>query len=207
MRPHARQRNLQLAAPFAAAAEIVGNMADPVLPLPDVAVPVRARSEAFADWATRLRPALWRYARTLGADASAADDLVQEAFIVTLRRADFTVREPGAVFTFLRTTCKHLWLRSRARRSSEREVDEADRVWTQRCGDGTGDDYVEALRACIATLPERSRELLAMTYGNEAGRSAAGAAFGLSRDGVKSALRRLRSFLHDCIGRRLENDR
>lgn len=157
--------------------------------------------------ASALRPALWRYARTLGADAATADDLVQEAFVVALRRSDFDARHAGAVFTFLRTTCKQLWLRSQRRRGSERDVDAADAVWVARCGDGPGDDYVEALRGCIERLPARSRALLQATYGDGDGREAAGARLQLSRDGVKSALRRLRTFLHGCITRRLENRR
>lgn len=62
--------------------------------------------------AERHRAALWRYLRVLGADASAADDIVQEAFLVALRRPDFDSTHPGAVFTFLRTTARFLWLRS-----------------------------------------------------------------------------------------------
>ena len=152
------------------------------------------------------RAALWRYLRTLGADAATADDLVQEAFVVALRRADFDAGAPAAAFAFLRTTARHLWLKSRRGRPDgqrvEREVDEADRVWEQRCGDGTGEDYVDALRSCLAELPERSRALLAATYGERRGRAASAQAFGMSEDGIKSALRRLRAFLHDCIARR-----
>jgi RNA polymerase sigma-70 factor (ECF subfamily) len=151
---------------------------------------------------TAHRAALWRYLRTLGADAATADDLVQEAFVVALRRADFDASAPAAAFAFLRTTARHLWLKSRRRRVPEREVEAADRVWDARCSDSMGDDYVEALRACVGELPERSRALLDATYGERRGRRASAAAFGMSQDGIKSALRRLRAFLHDCIARR-----
>jgi len=154
-----------------------------------------------------MRPALWRYLRVLGADAATADDLVQEAFVVALRRPAFDASIHGAVFTFLRTTCRQLWLRSHRRTQDERDVDAAEVLWTERCGDGPGDDYVEALRTCLDRLPARSRALLAATYGDGTDHSATGARFGLGRDGVKSALRRLRSFLHDCITRRLESMR
>jgi DNA-directed RNA polymerase specialized sigma24 family protein len=77
-------------------------------------------------------------------------------------------------------------------------------VWIARCGDGPGDDYTDALRACVEQLPERSRLLLRATYCEDKGRNAAGERCGLGRDGVKSALRRLRTFLHGCITRRLE---
>jgi DNA-directed RNA polymerase specialized sigma24 family protein len=97
-----------------------------------------------------------------------------------------------------------VWLRTAAGRVSERELAEADAVWDARCGDGTGDDYVDALRACVERLPARSQQLLAATYGDGDGRAASGARFRLGKDGVKSALRRLRAFLHECITRRLE---
>jgi RNA polymerase sigma-70 factor, ECF subfamily len=192
----------QVAAPFAGFPEIVVHflMVDPAPP--PTHLPARGDLTATA---ASMRPALWRYLRVLGADAATADDLVQEAFVVMLQRQRFDGSVPGAVFTFLRSTARHLWLRSRQRSSSDREVDAADAVWTARCGDGPGDDYVDALRTCMAQLPERSRELLAATYGDGAGRAEAGAHIGIGRDGVKSALRRLRTFLHDCITRRLEN--
>lgn len=154
--------------------------------------------------AERLRPALWRYLRVLGADAAAADDLVQEAFLVALRRPGFDASTPGAVFTFLRTTARQLWLRARRQPGAERDVHEADAVWQARCGDGPGDDYVDALRACVALLPAKARALLAATYADGDGRQRAGARVGLSPDGAKSALRRLRALLHACITRRLE---
>lgn len=179
-------------------------MPDPTLPLPPTAADEAADLAVLVD---RQRPALWRYARVLGADAAAADDLVQEAFLVVLQRDAFDARAPGAVFTFLRTTLRHLWLRSRRRTLDERAVAAADELWTLRCGDGPGDDYTDALRACIARLPARSQALLAATYGDGAGRASAGAAVGLGSEGVKSALRRLRTFLHDCIRRRLEQSR
>jgi RNA polymerase sigma-70 factor (ECF subfamily) len=161
-------------------------------------------SRALAALAERFRPALWRYLRVLGADAATADDLVQEALVVALQREHFDAGAPGGVFNFLRTTARQLWRRAHDRRVRDVEIDEAEAVWWSRCGDGPGDDYIDALRACIERLPARSQTLLAATYGDGDGRTAAGRRIGLSEAGVKSALRRLRSFLHDCIVKRLE---
>ncbi len=166
-----------------------------------------APGPALGALAERLRPALWRYLRVLGADAATADDLVQEAFVVVLRRDGFDASAPGAVFTFLRTTARQLWQRSRLRRTSDVELAEAEALWSARCGDGPGDDYVDALHACVERLPAKSQALLAATYGDGDGREASGARFGLGKDGVKSALRRLRAFLHRCITQRLESRR
>jgi RNA polymerase sigma-70 factor, ECF subfamily len=152
--------------------------------------------------AASLRAALWRYLRVLGADAATADDLAQEAFVVALRRPGFVAESAAATFAFLRTTARHLWLKSRRRQPALRDVDEADRIWDARCVD-QGEAYLAALEHCVGELPVRSRALLAATYAERRGRAASASAFAMTPDGVKSALRRLRAFLHGCIERRL----
>lgn len=159
------------------------------------------RLESISD---RHRRALWRYLRVLGASSEDAEDLAQEAFVVALRRPDFDDTSPAAVFAFLRTTARLLWLRSSKRTLDTQQIAEADAVWDRQCSDDGGDDYVDALRSCIATLPPKSQQLLRAIYTDGDGRDAAGARFGLSRNGVKSALRRLRARLHKCITHRLE---
>ena len=155
--------------------------------------------------AATLRTGLRRYVRLLGADATGADDLVQEAFVIALRRDDFDASVPGAAFTFLRTTARHLWLKRHRGRMTELELRDVEVVWDERCADG-GSAYVDALRRCVERLPDRSRRLLAATYGAGVGRGGAATAFAMSKDGIKSALRRLRAFLHDCIDRRLREE-
>jgi RNA polymerase sigma-70 factor (ECF subfamily) len=181
------------------------NDVQPVTAVPSH-TPQPAPGAALGALAERFRPALWRYLRVLGADAATADDVVQEAFVIVLRRDGFDATAPGAVFTFLRTTARQLWRRSRDRRTSDLELDQAEALWSARCGDGPGDDYVDALRACVERLPPRSRALLEATYGDGEGRAGSGARVGLGKDGVKSALRRLRAFLHRCITQRLESN-
>ncbi|HEX5050302.1 MAG TPA: sigma factor [Planctomycetota bacterium] len=171
-------------------------------PSPSTASPSTPPASSLETDAASLRAALWRYLRVLGADAATADDLVQEAFVVALRRRDFDASVTAATFAFLRTTARHLWLKSRRSRPPQRDVDEADRVWDAQCSDGGG-DYVDALRRCLAGLPERSRLLLEATYAERRGRTASAAALGIGSQGIKSALRRLRTFLHGCIERRL----
>lgn len=79
-------------------------------------------------------------------------------------------------------------------------------MWDARCGGGEGGGYLEALRQCVETLPPRSRDLLRATYTEDQGRATSAARLGLGADGIKSALRRLRTFLHDCIEQRLAKE-
>lgn len=149
----------------------------------------------------RHRAALWRYLRVLGADGATADDLVQESFLVALERPDFDASNPAATFAFLRTTARHRWLKSRRSNATRREVEHADEVWDQHC-DGDGGDYVAALRMCVDAMSARSRELLEATYHDRLGRAETARTFGMTENGIKSALRRLRASLHECIERR-----
>jgi len=163
-----------------------------------VTTPGRPELTAFAGM-------LRRYLFVLGAAADRLDDLVQEVFVVALQKR-LKDRGPGPVAAFLRAVAKNLLLRERRSAAGRREVELADEVWSARCGDDDGEARLVALRACVAALPARSRDLLARCYGAGAGRAALGAEFGLVADGVKTALRRLRAALRECVQRRLRGD-
>ena len=164
-------------------------------------IPRERRSADLGTAVEQHRSALWRYMRVLGADDATADDLVQEAFLIALERPDFDSSSPAGTFAFLRATARHRWLKSRRCRATRREVEHADVVWDEHCG-GDGTEYLAALRQCLQALPERGRSLLEATYGERAGRKEAACEFGMTENGIKSALRRLRSSLHECIERR-----
>lgn len=148
---------------------------------------------------------LRRYLFVLGAAVDRLDDLQQEVFVIALQKR-LEDRGHGPVAAFLRAVAKNLILRERRSAASRREVELADQVWTERCGDDGGEARLLALRACVASLPARSRDLLARCYGAGAGRQALGTEFGLLADGVKTALRRLRAALRECVQRRLRGE-
>ena len=145
-------------------------------------------------------PMLRRYLYVLGARPDRLDDLVQEALVVALQRAIDLRDERVDVRAFLCGVAKNLLLRDRRSAVRRREVELADAVWNEEPGD---DARIDALRRCVAELPERSRHLLERTYRDDAGRAETARELGMRRDGVKTALRRLREGLRACVERRL----
>jgi RNA polymerase sigma-70 factor (ECF subfamily) len=163
------------------------------------------QDEAAAPDLPALQPhaaMLRRYLFVLGARADRIDDLVQEVFVLALQKA-IADRGAAGVGAFLRGVAKNLLLRERRAAGARREVELGDEVWREQCDDGSGDRRVEALRGCVAALPERSRLLLQRCYADGAGRVELGAELGMAGGGIKTALRRVRAALRECVERRL----
>jgi RNA polymerase sigma-70 factor (ECF subfamily) len=145
---------------------------------------------------------LRRYLFVLGARADRLDDLVQEVFVLVLQKG-LDDRGAAAAGAFLRGVAKNLLLRERRSAGARREVELADEVWREQCGERDGGERIDALRGCLTALPERSRALLQRTYADGLGRAAVAAELGMRADGVKTALRRLRDGLRECVERRM----
>ena len=154
---------------------------------------------------------LYRYARYLGADDAAAEDLVQDTFLVAFgaalpaETADMRVRA-----AWLRGALRNLFLRYCRRRRASQVVPEpelleqAEAVWKSeflRSGDGF--DYIVALRKCIRALPEKQRAALDMQYAQRKSRDEMAQLWGMTEDGIKSLMRRIRADLAECIRKRL----
>ncbi len=145
---------------------------------------------------------LRRYLFVLGARADRLDDLAQEVFAVALKK-QLQDRGPAALASFLRGVAKNLLLRDWQSAKKRREVELADEVWQDECGDGGEDLRLDALRRCLHGLPSRSRSMLQRAYVDRVGRVALGREFGLVVNGVKTALRRLRIGLRSCVEQRV----
>jgi RNA polymerase sigma-70 factor (ECF subfamily) len=145
--------------------------------------PTTDRTTALGDLVERHQQGLWRYLRLLGAAPDLADDLLQETFIVALRRG---IRDdgPAAVATYLRATARNLFCQHHRRRRAVRGVEEADRIWNEHCAHDDGQGWFAALQACFDALPARSQRLLRGTYAEERGRDAMAAELGMRPDGI-----------------------
>jgi len=163
------------------------------------------REERFAGLVRRHQAGLWRYLRFLGCEPGLAEDLVQEAFLAAWK-GDFEYRGEAAAATWLRRVARNLFV-DRVRRArvrpAFRNLDEADRVFARHAEEDGGEAYLQALRECVATLSRKVRRVLARFYGRGRGREQLARELGMTRNGVKTLLRRAREKLRLCVEERV----
>ena len=146
------------------------------------------------------------FVRSLGMRAEAADDVAQEAFVVAFEK----------LRTFERGTNFGAWVRTIARFLVSKELrreERRQRVFAEHVAEILADDEVpdpddtvakaEALKRCLAELPERGRRLVQQRYFENLAPAVIASHEGRTANEVRQALFRLRAALHDCITRRL----
>jgi len=150
---------------------------------------------------------VWRYLRSLGAPADLAEDLLQDTFLVALRRLTHDDGD-AAVATFLRQTARHLYLRRRRDQGRREEllVELADQLWQRDCQADGGERWLALLAACVATLEGRPRQAVQRIYGDGAPRQLVARELGMKENGLKTLLQRVRALLRECIERRRGDD-
>jgi RNA polymerase sigma-70 factor (ECF subfamily) len=151
---------------------------------------------------------IYRYLRYLGAAPDLAEDLAQETFIVAFQKtSQDEIVSPAA---WLRGVCRNLFLAHCRRvkcspvRLSPEALEQAESLWASQVPPPSdGSEYLSALRQCLQGLPAREREIVDLQYRLKKSRAEIAAAWGLTEDGVKTLMRRLRAALAQCIERRL----
>ncbi|MEO6595921.1 MAG: sigma-70 family RNA polymerase sigma factor [Planctomycetota bacterium] len=160
--------------------------------------------ERLDAWIRRHQTATWRYARLCGCPADVADDLVQEALLAALHKQIPERADPLAA-AWLRGAVNNLWrmhLRTNSRRTQRIDLALAETARRQCAGDDGGEAWLEALRACLQSLEQRTRNVLDLHYGKGASRESIATTLGMRPDGVKTFLRRVREALRQCVLRR-----
>ena len=118
-------------------------------------------------------------------------------------------RGHAATAGWLRTVARRLFAKQgRLRRGLElASEDQLEAAWIAgegAPGPSSGDDYADALDACMESLAPRARRALELRYGQDLTRSDMAAALDLSEEGVKTTLRRTRDTLQRCIEDRIQ---
>lgn len=146
---------------------------------------------------------VWRYLRFLGAPPELADDLTQETFLQLLR-APFEDRGRAALVGWLRTVARNLYRKTfRQPPWQDAELESIEAAWTGFARDDGGGAHLDALRTCVDELDGRARTAVRLHYEERRSRHDIGKALGLSPDGTKSLLRRVRTALRACVERRI----
>jgi DNA-directed RNA polymerase specialized sigma24 family protein len=86
----------------------------------------------------------------------------------------------------------------------EASLERAEDLWVAeflRGGDGF--DYVEALRTCLEELSPEQWRAIDLRYAEKKPRSEMAALCGMTENGIKSLLQRIRRVLGDCVRRKL----
>jgi RNA polymerase sigma-70 factor, ECF subfamily len=158
---------------------------------------------------------VYRYLRYLGAAHEVAEDLAQDTFVVALGKSmqsKWSEIDPSNRPAWLRGVSRNLFL-AHCRRAKCSPVfaaggtlDQAEAVWASEFpGDDDGSGHLAALRKCLESLAHRDREIIEMQYCHQKSRVEISASFGLTEDGVKTLMRRLRAGLSQCIQRCLKS--
>lgn len=155
---------------------------------------------------------MYRYLRYLGARQTSAEDLVQEVFLAAFRSTrPPPVEDSGRCAGWLRTIARNLFvshLRKRVhdvRGTEPAALEEAEALWTARRHPERVSDELGALDECLGQLPERSRAMVNASYSDNRSRAEMAERFGMSEDGIKTALRRIRAALFECIQVRMRS--
>lgn len=154
---------------------------------------------------------IFRYLKYLGADHAVAEDLVQDTFLRAYGAESAPdLDNPQVRRSWLRRIAHNLFM-DHCRRKARSPVafdsaaaDTAEAFWQNEFlphDEGLG--CMEALEDCLGELPDRSRHMIDAFYKQRSSREDLAQTFGISPDGVKIAMRRIRQVLGDCIQQRL----
>jgi len=140
-------------------------------------------------------------------DAQAAEDIFQNIAVKVLV-GGLTFERKAQVVSWAQVVARHeaiTWLRKwkgRVTTLDDQVLSLLEYGLACRCPAKEG-ERVEALRQCLARLPERSRRLLEMRYFEEHSCTSVSQALGLTLDAVYQRLSRLHHALRQCIEQRL----
>ncbi|RMD77293.1 MAG: sigma-70 family RNA polymerase sigma factor [Lentisphaerae bacterium] len=155
---------------------------------------------------------LYAYVRYLGASPDISFEIIQEALIAAYRSKNAPPADNSRrCRAWLRGIARNCFLKWCRRKRYERRMlseitwMQAEEFWQQHIDHTAGNysNYLTALQQCRDVLPQREQLVIELRYRQRLSRQAMAKRLGLSPDGVKSLLRRIRNRLRICIRSRL----
>ena len=167
--------------------------------------------EALEELIEAHQAELFRYLRFVGADYSVAEDLVQETYLSAFQsKTTPPLHDLGARRAWLRRIAYNRFIDHCRRRKrspvsfSSAEAEAAETFWKNDFLQyDEGFSCMEALEICLKGLSQQHRELIDAFYAARRSRDEIASSLGITPDGVKVALRRIRQALAKCIQQRL----
>jgi RNA polymerase sigma-70 factor (ECF subfamily) len=163
--------------------------------------------DAFASLYRRHHAIVFRFARLMTGSQSAAEDIVQEVFLVVMRDAGRYDAARAALPTYLYGVARH---QTRRRLARDRQFVAFDALAPQPAPIAPGVDPVatierredlERLRRAILSLPRKHREVIVLCDLQVVSYGDAAAALGCAVGTIRSRLHRARHLLAQKMGR------
>lgn len=163
----------------------------------------RVLKEALA-----CQPALTAYAHSILCDFAAAQDVVQNAYVVVARKFD-DFEEGTSILAWCRAIVR---LQALAYiRKNRREQIVEDRILQEAIdaaflAQQTGGDTavrLDFLRECLQKLPERGQEMIRLRYEDNAAYQQIAEALGLTLEAIRKSLFRTKQQLAECVRLRM----
>ena len=157
--------------------------------------------------ALECRTELIAYARSLLGNYAAADDALQEALLVVVKKYD-QFEEGTSMLAWCRSIVRIEVLRARQRYQREKTL--ADRLLDDAI-DAAFDEFQaarrhdeaeswrEALRRCLDRVPERGQGVLRARFADDLSYQQVGERLGMTIEAVRKALFRIKKQVRSCV--------
>lgn len=144
---------------------------------------------------------VYRFAYRMTGSTAAAEDVVQDCFVMFWRRPEAYDPERGALRAFLLGVARNLVLKRRLRERRQEALSEAleDELCVCRPFDPAGQERADAIKRAVLMLPPLQREVLILAEYEELSLAEIASATGAEVAAVKSRLHRARSNLRRML--------
>ena len=164
----------------------------------------RVLKEALA-----CQPALTAYAHSILCDFPAAQDVVQNAYVVLAGKFD-DFEEGTSIMAWCRTIVRLQALAYIRKNRREQLVEDRilleamDAAFEARQTSGETSVRLDCLRECLQQLPERGREMIRLRYQDKAAYQQMAESLGMTLEAIRKSLYRTKQQLAKCVRLRME---
>jgi len=172
---------------------------------------ISARRDRVLKEALGCRVELVAYARAMLGSYSAAEDVVQEAMLVVMRKCD-QFQEGTSMLAWCRAIVRLEVLRAKQQRQRDRSLtdrlldDAIDAAFDEFQAGRRRDEaepWREALERCLARVPQRGGSVLKARFVDELSYEHIAQRVGMTLEAVRKALYRLKKQVRSCVETRL----